>query len=134
MDQDAGQTDPRADPTGELLRAALEPDEEVTHVVPAIGCAVALTERRLIIIREGSAFRPKTGIRQWAIEDGLSIQPGLVRRGTGSLAIRSDRDVTSVFVRAEHWDSALVLVGAVRGRVRLEEERREPGRERRPKR
>jgi hypothetical protein len=100
------------------LRAALEANERVSHVVPAIGCVVALTDRRLIVIREGSAFRPKTGIREWALADGPIVRAGLVRQGTGSLAIQWDRDVTSVFVRAANWDDALALVGALRGRVR----------------
>ena len=101
-----------------LLRAALDADERVSHVVPAIGCVMVLTDRRLLVLREGSAFRPKTGVREWALTDGPVVRPGLVRQGTGSLVIQSDRTVVSVFVRAANWDEALNLVGAVRGRVR----------------
>jgi hypothetical protein len=46
-------------PTAAALRDALDADEEITHAVPAIGCTIALTERRLIILRDGAAFRPK---------------------------------------------------------------------------
>jgi hypothetical protein len=101
-----------------LLRGVLESGERVSHVVPAIGCVVALSDRRLLVLREGSAFRPKTGVREWALADEPAILPGLVRQGSGTLVIQSDRDVTSVFVRAAHWDEALALAGAVRGRVR----------------
>jgi hypothetical protein len=101
------------------LRAALAAGERITHVVPAIGCVLALTDRRLLVLREGSAFRPKTGVREWALVSRPTVRPGLVRQGTGSIVIQSDRDVTSVFVRGAHWNDALSLIGALRGRVRI---------------
>jgi hypothetical protein len=111
------------DGVGGRLRAALDDGEDVTHIVPAIGCILALTPSRLLLVREGSAFRPKTGVREWVLDASLTLRAGLVRHGTGSLVIRHDRDATSVFVRADHWDEALELVGAVRGRIRVDEER-----------
>ncbi len=110
---------------GGVLRAALRADEAVTHAVPAIGCTLVLTNRRLLIVRDGSAFRPRTGVRQWDVGPGLAVRPGLVRQGIGSLVIRWDRDITSVFVRADRWDEALDLIGAVRGRVRVARTRAE---------
>jgi hypothetical protein len=105
-------------PTGGLLRAALAPSERLTHAVPAIGCTIALTTRRLFVIRDGSAFRPKTGIRDWPLEGSLDVKPGLIRHGSGSLVIRHGRDVTSVFVPTEQWSAAIQLIGAVRSRAR----------------
>jgi hypothetical protein len=106
---------------GGRLRDALDEGEAITHLVPAIGCVVALTQQRLLVVREGSAFRPKTGVREWLLQGGLLVRAGLVRHGTGSLAIRWDREATSVFVREEHWDDALALVAAVRGKLRVDE-------------
>src|SRR5207244_1016257 len=83
--------------------------ERLTHAVPAIGCTIALTTRRLFVIRDGSAFRPKTGVREWPLETSLDVKPGLVRHGSGSLVIRQGRDVTSVFVSTEEWAAALQL-------------------------
>ncbi len=103
------------------LQAALAAGEGITHLVPAIGCVIALTPLRLLVVREGSAFRPKTGVRDWALGDGLTVRAGLVRHGTGSIVIKWDRAATSVFVRVDEWDAALALVGAVRARVRIEE-------------
>ena len=100
------------------LRAALAADEHISHVVAAIGCVLALTDKRLLLLREGSAFRPKTGVREWALADRPMVRAGLVRNATGSLVIQSNRDVTSVFVRASNWDDAMALIGALRGRVR----------------
>jgi hypothetical protein len=120
--------------TGGLLLAALEDGEEVSHLVPAIGCVIALTSERLLLVREGSSFRPKTGVRSWQVADGLIVRPGLVRRGTGSLTIAEDRDLTSVFIRSDNWDAALELAGAVRGRVRVDEERQTDAAKRRTRR
>lgn len=110
------------------LRATLVRGERITHLVPAIGCVVALTSKRLLIVREGSSFRPKTGVREWEIGPGLTVRAGLVRQGSGSLVIKWGRSATSVFIRADHWDDALALVGTVRARMRLEDGRALGGR------
>ena len=124
--------DSHPDNPGGRLQAALDEGEQVTHLVPAIGCVVALTSQRLLVVREGSSFRPKTGVREWVLGEGLSVRAGLVRHGTGSIVIKADRDATSVFVRADAWDQALALVGTVRARLRIEKEGPPPGAERPP--
>ena len=110
------------------LRAVLDKGEAITHLVPAIGCVVALTPKRLLIVREGSSFRPKTGVREWELGSGLTVRAGLIRQGSGSLVIKWGRNATSVFVLADHWEDALALVGTVRARLRLEEGRALGGR------
>jgi hypothetical protein len=115
-------------PTGSVLRATLAPTERLTHGVPAVGCTVALTTRRLLVIRDGSAFRPKSGVREWPLDVALDVTPRLVRHGSGSLVIRLGRDVTSVFVPTQEWVAALERVGALRVRIRRgEEDRRHDG-------
>ena len=106
---------------GERLGVFLGSDEVVTHVVPALGAIIVLTDRRIIVIREGGASRPRTGLRDWALEAPLMIRVGLVRHGTGSLLIQRDRSVTNVFVGREHWREALRLIAAVRRRIRPED-------------
>jgi hypothetical protein len=105
-------------PTGGILRATLQPTERLTHAVLGIGCTILLTTGRLLVLRDGATFRPKSGVREWAIEESLEVQPGLVRHGSGSLVIRNGRDVASVFVPTGEWAAALQLVGALRTRVR----------------
>ena len=111
------------------MRAALAPTERLTHAVPAVGCTIALTTQRLLVVREGAVFRPRTGVRAWPIDGSLDVRPGLVKHGSGSLAIRQGRDVTSVFVATQEWAAALELVGALRSRIRrmLEERQGGPG-------
>jgi hypothetical protein len=123
MDHGHPNADSSLGAAGNRLQAALDEGEGITHLVPAIGCIVALTPARLLVVREGSAFRPKTGVREWVLSSGLTVRAGLVRHGTGSLVIKWDREATSVFVRSDHWDDALALVGAVRARMRIAKER-----------
>lgn len=110
----------RAREPSEAIRGLLEEDEAVTRVVAAIGCTLALTDRRLLVLRDGASFRPRSGVREWPVGPGLAIKPGVVRQGTGSLVIHWGRDITSVFVRAERWDEAIELVTEVRRRLRRE--------------
>jgi len=105
-------------PTGGMLRAALAPSERLTHAVPAVGCTLVLTTRRLLVIREGSAFRPKSGVRDWPLDPSLDVRTGLVRHRSGSLIIRHGREMTSVFVPSEEWAAAVQLIGALRSRTR----------------
>jgi hypothetical protein len=121
MDRGTPAPDPRLDLADSRLQGALHDGEAITHLVPAIGCVVALTPLRLLVVREGSAFRPRSGIREWPLGAGLALRAGLVRHGAGSIVIKWGRGATSVFVRAEHWDDALSLVGAVRARMRIQE-------------
>jgi hypothetical protein len=100
------------------LGAILEPAEMVTHVVAALGATAILTDRRLIVAREGAPFRPRTGFRTWAFEDPLAVRVGLVRHATGSLLIESNQGATSLFIGKDQWADALRLVGALRRRVR----------------
>ena len=128
MEPSARAIDLLTGPAGGALRAALAPTERLTHAARGVGCTIALTTMRLLVIRDGAAFRPKTGIRGWAIDDSLDVRPWLVRPGSGSLVIRTGRDVTSVFVPNEEWAAAVQLVGALRGRIRRgAEDRRSAG-------
>lgn len=97
---------------------ALAPDEWVVHHVSAIGCTLALTSMRLIVARDGSFFRPRSGIRSWPLDERLSLRAGVVRHGSGSIAVLWERDITTVFVSAERWEDALILVRATRSAIR----------------
>ena len=56
--------------TAEALREVLEEGEAVVAALPSIGSALVLTDRRLIIIRDGRSFRPRTGVRDWPPRTG----------------------------------------------------------------
>ena len=64
----------------EAIEGVLDPAESVDFVAPAVGSSLVLTERRLIIVRDGANFRPKSGVRSFELETGLSIRVGPKRR------------------------------------------------------
>ena len=56
------------------LQPVLEPREVVAGVLPAIGCQLVLTDRHLVLIRDGRAFRPRSGVQVWPLDRSLSVR------------------------------------------------------------
>jgi hypothetical protein len=119
MDPGGRGPNPPSDSLDDLMHEVVSGDEEIQLEIPGVGCRLVLTDRRLIVLREGASFRPRTGVRDWSLDGGLTVRYGLIRHGTGSLAIDADGETTTVFIKAEDWDSALRLVGALRRSIRV---------------
>ena len=96
--------------TAEALREVLDEGESVVGACPSVGSALVLTDRRLLIIRDGRSFRPRSGIRDWTLGPSLRIQVGPLRNGSGSLTIHRERGATSFFVAERDWLDALWIV------------------------
>ena len=96
------------------LETALEPSERVQLVAPAVGCAIVLTQRRLIVVRDGAKFRPKTGVRAFAIDQGLAVRIGPARQ---RVIIESEGRTITTFVRQEQLERAEALIAELRRRV-----------------
>jgi hypothetical protein len=96
------------------LEAALEPSERVQLVAPAVGCAIILTQRRLIVVRDGAKFRPKTGVRAFLIDQGLAVRIGPARR---RVIIESEGRTITTFIRQEQLERAEALIGELRSRM-----------------
>lgn len=96
------------------LAGVLEPPERVLLVAPAVGSTMVLTQRRLVVVRDGAKFRPKTGVRTYAIAPGLAVRVGPARR---RVIIESEGRAITVFVRPEHLERAEALVAEVRRRI-----------------
>jgi hypothetical protein len=89
--------------------------------LPSIGSSLVLTDRRLIIIRDGRSFRPRSGVRDWPLGPKLHVQVGPVRNGTGSLLIDRERGATSFFVAERDWNDALWIVDEAQRRSQVTE-------------
>ena len=96
------------------IAAVLDPAESVDFVAPAVGSWLVLTQRRLIVVRDGASFRPKSGVRSFALGSGLSMRVGPARR---RVIIESDGRAINVFVRSEQLAQAEAFVAEVRRRI-----------------
>ena len=94
----------------------LDPTEVVDAVAAAVGCVMILTRRRLVIVRDGANFRPKTGVRWFDLDHSLAIRIGPGRR---RIIIESAGTTINVFVRAEQLEQAEQLVAEIRRRIVL---------------
>jgi len=102
------------------LKPRLAPSEEVALVAPAVGCTLVLTDRQLLLVREGVAYRPRSGVRSWVVDRTLTVRPGRPRKTSGQLAIECCKRTTSVFYSLEHKLAIDQLVAEVRRRIYAE--------------
>jgi len=98
----------------EAIEAVLDPTESVEFVAPAVGSALVLTQDRVIVVRDGANFRPKTGVRSFELASGVSIRVGPGRR---RVIIDSDGKTINLFVRSEQLAQAEAFVAEVRRRI-----------------
>jgi hypothetical protein len=102
-------------------RAALAPEldaaERVEQVVAAVGCSLVLTDRRLMVVREGASYRPRSGIRSWALDRALVLRLAPARRETARLVIERTGRSASVFLSGEHVEEARTMIAEIRSRT-----------------
>jgi hypothetical protein len=96
------------------LAQILDAEERIDQIAPAVGSSLVLTDRRLILVREGANFRPKTGIRSFAIDLYLHVRLGPSRK---RLMIEAAGKTINVFVRPDQVDDAETLLAEVRRRI-----------------
>ena len=95
----------------------LDATERVQRVVAAVGCSLVLTDRRLAVVREGASYRPRTGVRSWALDRSLVLRLAPARRETARLVIERTGRSASVFLTGEHVDEARTLIAEIRSRT-----------------
>lgn len=92
------------------LAAVLETDEDVLGAVTSLAGTLVLTDRRVVIVREGRAYRPQSGIRSWGISPDVEFTYGPPRGGMGRLVVGNGKESTSFFVKEVDWAEALRLI------------------------
>ncbi len=98
----------------EAIAAALDPAESVEFAARAVGSSLILTQSRVMVIRDGAKFRPKTGVRSFELASGFSVRIGPTR---GRVIIDSDGKTINLFVRSEQLAQAEAFVAEVRRRI-----------------
>jgi hypothetical protein len=92
------------------LTAILEPGETALRALTTLAGTLVLTNRRVVIVREGRSYRPATGIRSWELSAANTVNYGQPRGGVGRLTVGSGRKVTSFFFKERDSDAALEIV------------------------
>jgi hypothetical protein len=95
----------------------LAPRERVVRVVVAVGCTLVVTDRRLLLVREGASFRPKTGVQSWPLDQHLRLQLSRGRQDTRRLLIIHDERPVSVFLPITQRAAIDALIAEVRKRT-----------------
>ncbi len=98
----------------DAIAAVLGATESVEFAALAVGSSLVLTQHRLIVVRDGANFRPKSGVRSFELNSGLSIRIGPARR---RVIIKSEAGTINVFVRSEQLAQAEAFVAEVRRRI-----------------
>ena len=102
--------------------------ETVLEQVRGLGATLMVTTSRVIVIRQGAHFRPRSGIREWPLETLRDVQLAPPKHGNGRVVLRTGPypwQAVSLFVSAQEWRSAERAVGQIR--VRLARTRRSAG-------
>ena len=116
----ARQTRPRDDmhdlsePARVVLAGALDEDENVDVLAPAVGSILVLTDRRLIVLRQGAEFRPRTGIQSFALDRELEVR---IAPTIKQVTVTSSGRAISVFIRREQLVDIEALIAELRRRI-----------------
>jgi hypothetical protein len=99
------------DDVARAMRDVLEPGEAVLGFVTSLAATLVLTDRRIVIAREGRSWRPASGLRTWRISPALAFSWRVPHGGMGRLVVGRGRAQASFFVPEPETAEALRLVG-----------------------
>jgi len=102
------------------LRRWLDADEHVIATLIGDGASLLATPRRIVLVREGSEFRPRTGLRSWTYDRIVRVSLVQPRHGQARiLVVTADnpRQPVSMFFEMRRWRDAERLAAEIRSRV-----------------
>jgi len=99
------------------LAKALEPSERIELTAAAVGCVLVMTDRRLMVVRDGARYRPKSGIQAWPLDREVALRLGPMRRGQSQLVVDLAGRSGSVFVTQAQLADVQALIAEVRRRA-----------------
>jgi hypothetical protein len=107
---------------GELL----ESDEDLVAVLTGDGADLLVTERRVVIVRDGYEFRPRSGVRSWSYDTIAQVSLSRAKRGQATIVIRTGPNrwqAVSMFFAAQHDRDAEHVIGEIGKRLGLDHRR-----------
>jgi hypothetical protein len=116
---------PRAKPisldqTQAFVAAAAAAAETILGQVEGLGATLVVTATRVIVVRQGAHFRPRSGVRAWPIDSLRAVQLVAPRNGNGRVVLRTGPypwQAVSLFIAAAHWRAAERAVSQIRVRI-----------------
>jgi hypothetical protein len=96
------------------LDRVLAPGELIEMALPAVGSTLVLTDQRLLLVRQGASFRPRSGVRSWPIDRALMLQLGRPSHGSTRLIVARSGRSLSVFLTESQLAEAAALIAAIR--------------------
>ena len=113
--------DPLAEATRTALDLVLDPAERVERVMVAVGCTLVLTDRQLVLVRDGAEHRPRSGVRSWPLDRELSLRLASGRQGAGRLVIERAGLSASAFLTVAQVAEAHTLIAETRRRIYVDD-------------
>jgi hypothetical protein len=108
------------DHSGDVARGWLEAGEAVMAVLTGSGASMFATDRRLVIVRNGAEFRPRTGVRSWAYNRIIQVSLSPPKRGQALILVRAGRlpwQAVSMFFDSGYWSDAQRVVDEIRNHL-----------------
>jgi hypothetical protein len=106
-----------SEPARVVLAGALERDEAVDVLAPAVGSILVLTDRRLLIIRHGSGSHPRTDIQSFALDRDLEVR---IAPTIKQVTVASAGRTIPISIRREQQTDVEALVAELRRRIYVE--------------
>jgi len=106
-----------SEPARVVLAGALDEDENVDVLAPAVGSILVLTDRRLIVLRQGAEFRPRTGIQSFALDRDLEVR---IAPTTKQVTVAAACRAIPISIRREQQGDVEALVAELRKRIYVE--------------
>jgi hypothetical protein len=102
------------EPARGALERALDEDERVDLFASAVGSGLVLTDRRLLVVREGAEFRPRSRIQSFALDRDLEVRIAPTMK---QVTVGSAGRAIVVFIRGEQLADVEALVAELRRRI-----------------
>jgi hypothetical protein len=115
--------EPLHGPSGETASSMLAMSglgAEVVDHVPGLGATLAITPTRVVVVRQGAHFRPRTGVRSWPYEMLRDVRLAPPIHGDGRVVLRVGPypwQAVSLFIAAAEWAAAERVAGKIRVHV-----------------
>jgi hypothetical protein len=98
----------------------LESGEELVALLTGDAANLLVTDRRVVIVRDGYEFRPRSGVRSWSYDTIIRVSLSRAKRGQATIVIGTGphpRQAVSMFFAARHEPDAEHVIREIARRL-----------------